>query len=496
MHGFCRWSGQVRRFSFRCTSEAQGLSAQSLFRLVRSGHRARAMSFSEEEVLGALRKIPSDSFLAESAEVKAKWLHFVASGDADPRNLHDVMFYAIVARTLAEVMGSDQPADYAEPHMRSLIGDGIKVGAVPFEKKSEDVTGRSVKVQPAHATLPLRVQAKAAAQHAPPSASAILGDNALAQAMQQYVQTQQTELDKGRKKGTLSYDLKARFRKVGLSGLPDFPTADAMIRLKSASMAAHAQGRQYVSSAEARSPSEFRPSWTRTPAIDVLVGNGSLEENIHGALDARKQRSQQDRVDYLSYANFQGHVLDWGVKMVVTKVLDPVHLIGYQLILSRVAEEFGGASTAYYYDLLLRQKLAKELENGAVSVHGFLMHLNRDILDDAKANVESSAKCGRTVIWRKCYGLQSGPPAAKNGKEAQKSGAGKSSNGACHQISGANVVPVHARRDDPTTTSNRRKMFGIKKKNRPSRATRGVPSVGKAVYHHHRQWIGGAPRMV
>ena len=270
-----------------------------------------------------------------------------------------------------------------------------------FEKKSEDVTWRSVKVQPAHATLALRVQAKVAAQHAPPSASAIPGDDALAQAMQQYVQTQQTELDKGRKKGTLSYDLKARVRKVGLSGLPDFPTEDAMIRLESASMAAHAQGRQYVSSAEARSPSEFRPSWTRTPTIDVLVGNGSLEENIRGALDARKQRSQQDRVDYLSYANFQGHVLDWGVKMVVTKILDPVHLIGFQLFLSRVAEEFGGARTAYYYNLLLRQKLAKELENGAASVHGFLMHLDRDILGDAKANVESSAKCGLAVIWRR-----------------------------------------------------------------------------------------------
>ena len=73
--------------------------------------------------------------LAESAEVQAEYLHFVASVDADPRNLHDVMFSAIVARTLAEVMGSAQPANYAEPHMRSLTGDGIKVGAAPFSKE-------------------------------------------------------------------------------------------------------------------------------------------------------------------------------------------------------------------------------------------------------------------------------------------------------------------------------------------------------------------------
>ena len=92
--------------------------------------------------------------------------------------------------------------------MRSLIVDGIEGGAAPFEKKSGDDTWRSVRVQPAHATLALRVQAKTVAQHAPPSASAIPGDDALAQIMQQYVQTQQTELDTSRKKGTLSYDLK------------------------------------------------------------------------------------------------------------------------------------------------------------------------------------------------------------------------------------------------------------------------------------------------
>ena len=170
----------------------------------------------------------------------------------------------------------------------------------------------------------------------------------------------------------------------------------------------------------------FRPSWTRTPKLDVLVGNGSLEEKIRDALDARKQRSQQDRVDYLSYANFQGHVLDWGVKMVIPKVMDPVHLIGYQLVLTRVAEECGGARTAYYYDLLLRQKLAKELENGAASVHGFLLNLDRDILGDAKAKVESSAKLAGRLSGKGGHSLQSSPP-AKGNKAAGKPDAGKSS---------------------------------------------------------------------
>ena len=368
------------------------------------------MSFSDEEVLNALEGIPSDGFLAESAEVRTKWMHFVASVDLDPKSLHDVMFYATVARTLAEIMGSAQPADYAEPHMRSLI------------------VWRSVRIQPAHVTLALRVQARAVEQYAPPSSSAIPGGDALAQVMQQYVQTQQAELEKGRKKGTLSYDLQTRVKEVGLSGLPDLPSEDAMIRLESASKAAQAQGRQYVGSAEGEDLQvNFRPSWTRTPKLDVVVGNGSLEDKIRDALDARKQRSQQDRVDYLSYANFQGHVLDWGVKMVITKVMDPVHLIGYQLVLTRVAEECGGARTAYYYDLLLRQKLAKELENGAASVHGFLLHLDRDILGDAKEKVESSARIAGRLPGKGGHGSHSNPPAAKSNKASGKPDVGRSS---------------------------------------------------------------------
>ena len=101
--------------------------------------------------------------------------------------------------------------------------------------------------------------------------------------------------EKGRKKGTLSYDLQTRVKEVGFSGLPDLPSEDAMIRLESASKAAQAQGRQYVGSAEGEDLQvNFRPPWTRTPKLDVLVGSGSLENKIRDALDARKQRSQQD----------------------------------------------------------------------------------------------------------------------------------------------------------------------------------------------------------
>ena len=128
-------------------------------------------------------------------------------------------------------------------------------------------------------------------------------------------------------------------------------------------------------------------------------------------------------------------------------------------------------------------------------MHGFLMHLDRDILGDAKAKVESSAK----VAWR-----SSGEGGYGNVVHQQRRVTRKHKSLVLesprtvrgHQISGAGVVPGHARRDGPTKTSNRREMIGVINKKNPSRATRGVPNVGKAIYHHRRQWIGGAPRMV
>ena len=121
-----------------------------------------------------------------------------------------------------------------------------------------------------------------------------------------------------------------------------------------------------------------------------------------------------------------------------------------QLVLTRVAEECGGARTAYYYDLLLRQKLAKELENGAASVHGFLMNLDRVILGDAKAKVESSAKVAKRSSGKGGHGLQSSPPAAKGGKAAGKPVAGKSSEVAWSSVqwSGRGASSRSPRRSD------------------------------------------------
>ena len=163
-----------------------------------------------------------------------------------------------------------------------------------------------------------------------------------------------------------------------------------MIHPESLRTSAHAQGRQYVGAADGGDLQvNFKPSWSRTPQLDVIVGDGSFEEKIRGAWDARKARGQQEKVDFVSFGCFQGHALDWGVKMIVTKVNEPANLVAYQLVLVRLAEEIG-ARTAYYYDLLLRMKLAKELESGMGNAHASLCSLDRDILSDAKQ--KSNAK--------------------------------------------------------------------------------------------------------
>lgn len=209
-----------------------------------------AMSFSDQEVAAVIDKVYRDKFLGLGSEARVKWVHFVASVDDEPKNAHAVMFYAAVARVLAEVMGSAQPADYAELHMRDLIVGALKMGAEPFQGEDEDSDWQAVKLQPAQITLALRVQARAVAKCSAPSAPVLPGSDALTKVMEQYVQSQQAQIDKDKKKGTLSYNLKGRIAEVGLSMLPDHPTEDAMIRLEASGKAAHAQGRHYVGAAE------------------------------------------------------------------------------------------------------------------------------------------------------------------------------------------------------------------------------------------------------
>ena len=71
----------------------QELSAQVCFSFGEVGPPCSRHVLFRREGLGRSRKDPPVTVSwPKNAEVKAKWLHFVASVDADPKNLHDVMF--------------------------------------------------------------------------------------------------------------------------------------------------------------------------------------------------------------------------------------------------------------------------------------------------------------------------------------------------------------------------------------------------------------------
>ena len=131
--------------------------------------------------------------------------------------------------------------------------------------------------------------------------------------------------------------------------------------------------------------------------------------------------------------------------------MDPVHLFGYQLVLTRVAEECGGARTAYYYDLLMPQNWRKNLR--------MELHL---CMVMPKAKVESSVKVAERLSGRGAHGLQSSSPATKGNKAAEYQALGDPLRLFGHQFGGAGVVPVHARRDGPTRTADKRKMARVR----------------------------------
>ena len=79
-----------------------------------------------------------------------------------------------------------------------------------------------------------------------------------------------------------------------------------MVRLKSASEAGPCARSQYVGSAEGEDLQvNFGAVMDPYTQARCLGGQRYLADKIRDALDM--QRGQQDRVDYLSYANFQDH---------------------------------------------------------------------------------------------------------------------------------------------------------------------------------------------
>ena len=117
--------------------------------------------------------------------------------------------------------------------------------------------------------------------------------------MGDYIKAQHAVLDKEKQKGTLSFNLADRIKEVGLADftVEALPSEDAFIRLESAGKAARDQGRMYVGAVDGEDLlANFRPRWSKTPKLDVLVGEGTLEEKMRASLEARKARAIQDWV--------------------------------------------------------------------------------------------------------------------------------------------------------------------------------------------------------
>ena len=75
----------------------------------------------------------------------------------------------------------------------------------------------------------------------------------------------------------------------------------------------------------------------------------------HQAINGKKARTFNEKIDFVGYANFQSHLFDWGVKMVTTRAFTQAEFFAYQFILTMIAEKEGGVRTAYFYDVKFRQ---------------------------------------------------------------------------------------------------------------------------------------------
>jgi len=113
-----------------------------------------------------------------------------------------------------------------------------------------------------------------------------------------------------------------------------------------------------------------------------------MSDQTKAALESKRVQTLNEKCDFFSFSNFTGHVMDWGVKMIITKVITPVQLLSYISILVNISEEYGGTKTAYYYDLLARQHMAKTLHSGSTEVKDLFLKVDNEIVGKAQLKVK------------------------------------------------------------------------------------------------------------
>ena len=382
------------------------------------------MSFEQTEVSAFVQALPQNALNAAGKEAAEEWCSFLVSVDSTPKARHDVFWYLSMGRFLAEAMGTTSQLDLAEPAMRGMITATIKPGEKPYDTEGESAEFRAWSVLPAQIAFALRVQDKCAKQ-APPAPTP---EATLASTMKDYLEAQAASQKRSAK--ALSFKLSDRLVELGLQDFPEdgLPSEENLAVFEAAGRVAREKGRLYVGSAEGEDlQKHFRPAWSKLPRVDVPVGDGGVAERHRQMADFRKAKAATE-LDYPSYASFQSHLLDWGMKLVLLKVVTPVDVLGYTLLLSKLSEENGGVRSAYQCDILARKATAKALEKGDPQWKRFFSKVDADLARGAKEKVKDRASEAAKLSSAKTTGPKGGYNAGSGaGGSAGSAGNGKGS---------------------------------------------------------------------
>ena len=300
-------------------------------------------------------------------------------GGRPPR---DEQFYDATASAIAGSLGASAAVDLADDFMRGEITGAAK------QWKEDGLTS-------AHVAIALRAQ-KLAAEKAATTATST-GIDALTESMQLMVEMQREKLEEKRDGPQLTYDLGARTKKVGLGKLADelLPTTESMAKLERAAKDAAKKGlRYYGASGGEDLASGFRPAWTRTPKVGPSVVGDTMAERVANASAERSAKSAEESIGFVTFATFLGHVLDWGVKMIIMQQAEMIDVLNYIGLVVCVAEEHGGCKNAYWYDFLTRQSLSRDAVRGRDDVAKELGRLDMDRLRCAKMRSEQATRRG------------------------------------------------------------------------------------------------------
>ncbi|CAK0883140.1 unnamed protein product, partial [Prorocentrum cordatum] len=202
-----------------------------------------------------------------------------------------------------------------------MIKASIPVNSTPYASEDGE-KWRAWKIVPAQVVFALKIQGKRAQLAAPAPSAPVQVVHApneftgMAEAVKQFAELQSQVLQKGKPK-RLSFKLQDRKLELGLQNFSTdtLPSEEVLAKFEAAAKVAHDKGRTWIGSAEGEDLRDHhRPAWSRTPAIDAVVGDGSYEDRVKQSAAAKRSGAWVKKVDYIGFATFMGHLHEWGFK--------------------------------------------------------------------------------------------------------------------------------------------------------------------------------------